>query len=190
MVVKTKQYPTQKYLKECLDYNTETGVFTWKVRPLNHFKSKVLFKRWNTRYSCKIAGSEYKNCTKKYIQIVINNKHYVAHRLAWIFANCAIDRTLEIDHINGSGLDNSMLNLRLVDRLENKKNVRLQSNNKSGTSGVSFYTPRNKWRARIQVESVGIHLGYFNSYEEACDARKNAECKFKFHKNHGSVRPL
>ena len=57
---------TQEYLKECLNYNHETGVFTWKERPEKHFKRNRDFKMWNTIYKFTVAGSP---SAKGYIRI-------------------------------------------------------------------------------------------------------------------------
>ncbi len=50
-----KEYPTKQFLDSILNYNKETGYFTWKVRPVNSFKSNSynVAKRWNDRYSNK-----------------------------------------------------------------------------------------------------------------------------------------
>ena len=45
---------TQKYLQECFDY--VDGKLIWKVRPLEHFKTKRAFSTWNTRFAGKTAG--------------------------------------------------------------------------------------------------------------------------------------
>ena len=81
---------------------------------------------------------------------------------------------LQVDHINLDKSDNRKLNLRLATNAENQRNSRLQSNNTSGLKGVSFYKPRNKYRARIKVDGKEIHLGYYVSIIEASEAYDRA----------------
>jgi len=74
---------------------------------------------------------------------------------------------LQVDHINLDKCDNRKSNLRLATNAENQRNSGLQINNTSGLKGVSFYKPRNKYRARIKVDGKEIHLGYYISIIEA-----------------------
>ena len=53
----------------------------------------------------------------------------------------------------------------------------------SKTVGVS--NRRDKWYARITVDGKNIHLGTFDTEDEAIQARKLAEKKYRFHENHG-----
>ena len=46
-----KQELTQELLKTLLDYNPDTGVFTWKERPLSMFKTEMAGKTWNKRFA-------------------------------------------------------------------------------------------------------------------------------------------
>lgn len=57
-------------------------------------------------------------------------------------------------------------------------NKKLNKNNSSGCKGVSFRPDRGKWRAYIKVNRQDIHLGNFDTYEDACMARKIAEEKY------------
>ena len=75
-------------------------------------------------------------------------------------------------------LDNRRINLRPASDAESIRNRRIQKNNTSGTCGVRFDKSRNKWRARIKVNGKEIHLGYFDTREEAVAARKAAEVKY------------
>ena len=50
-------------------------------------------------------------------------------------------------------------------------NQPIQKNNTSGVSGVSWYAPRGKFRARIKISQREIHLGYYGTFEEAVQAR-------------------
>ena len=85
----------------------------------------------------------------------------------------------EIDHISLDTLDNRSCNLRVVTHQQNQINQPLQRNNTSGVSGVSFYPPRNKYRARIKIGQHDIHLGYYRTFEEAVQARNvGMECMF------------
>lgn len=83
---------------------------------------------------------------------------------------------LEVDHRDGDGLNNRRENLRLATTLQNRLNTGLQRNNKSGRVGV--YVHANKWRAHISNNGRLIHLGTFDTVEEAAAVREAAEAKF------------
>lgn len=54
----------------------------------------------------------------------------------------------------------------------------LRSHNTSGITGVSLHKQTNKWRAYIEYDQKYIHLGLFDTKEEAIKARKLAEIKY------------
>ena len=73
---------------------------------------------------------------------------------------------VNVDHINGNGLDCRRSNLRLADQTLNNANARPRV----GTSrfkGVYFDRSRGKWSARIQSRGRQSFLGRFDSEEEA-----------------------
>ena len=80
-----------------------------------------------------------------------------------------------IDHINRDPLDNRRENLRIVSIQENNMNVSISKRNKSGIAGVCWDKDANKWRATIRYKYKLIHLGRFDTLEEATKARKDAE---------------
>lgn len=82
-----------------------------------------------------------------------------------------------VDHINGDKLDNRKCNLRKCSCQENNRNSsRYYAHNKSTQiRGVSFHTETDKWRAYINIERKQIHLGLFNTIENAISARIQAE---------------
>ena len=85
----------------------------------------------------------------------------------------------EVDHISLDTLDNRSENLRVVTHQQNQINHSLQCNNSSGVSGVDFYPRNEKYRARIKVSQQEIHLGYYDDFEEAVQARNvGMECMF------------
>lgn len=49
-----------------------------------------------------------------------------------------------------------------------------QRNNTSGVTGVGYYKPYSKWRARIQRNGKIKHLGYYDSSELAQMAYEKA----------------
>jgi hypothetical protein len=79
------------------------------------------------------------------------------------------------DHINHMTLDNRRENLRIVTRAQNSQNHRLRADSPSGSTGVSFYAPLNKWRSRIRFGGHETHLGYYDTFGDAVEAyRKRA----------------
>lgn len=81
--------------------------------------------------------------------------------------------------------DNRIENLRLVSGKENMKNKSMQKNNISGVTGVSWNKNRMKWQAQISVNGKIIYLGIFSDFNAAVSARKVAENRYEFHRNHG-----
>lgn len=89
-----------------------------------------------------------------------------------------------IDHINKNKLDNRKDNLRVCSSSINMQNIKVPKNNKTGHIGVSFYKPYGIYRAYITKNGECIHIGYFNSLNEAVIARKEAE-KIYHKETHG-----
>ena len=83
-----------------------------------------------------------------------------------------------IDHIDGDPTNNKWDNLRDVSQQTNNRNLhRARAHNSTRTLGVTKF--RNKFRARITVNGVGIHLGVFTS--EAAAQAAYTEAKQTYH---------
>lgn len=80
---------------------------------------------------------------------------------------------IEIDHIDGNGLNNQRSNLREVTHAQNIQGQKVQRRSKSGYRGVSYFPNagmwkrKKPWRARIKVEGVDVTLGYYATPDEA-----------------------
>ena len=68
------------------------------------------------------------------------------------------------------------------------RNQSVSGKNTSGVTGVYFSKAKKKYVAQIEVNWKVIHLGYFDTLEEAAAARAEANLKFKFNNNHGKGR--
>jgi len=75
-------------------------------------------------------------------------------------------RGLDVDHVNGNGLDNRRSNLRVCTRSENCANSNGHSDRASRFKGV-VAVHGGVWRAKIEVNYRNIHLGRFATEEEA-----------------------
>lgn len=80
-----------------------------------------------------------------------------------------------VDHKNHIILDNRKENLRLCTQCNNMVNQVLSKVNTSGYKGVYWNNEKEKWYAKIGYQNKNIHLGYFDSIEEAFEVRLNAE---------------
>jgi AP2 domain len=78
------------------------------------------------------------------------------------------------DHHNRDSLDNTRVNLRLANDIENQGNRGPNKNNTSGYKGVVFDKSRGNWRAKMAGRTVG---GRFNSPEDAAHAYDEAAQK-------------
>lgn len=84
---------------------------------------------------------------------------------------------LVVDHINGNKLDNRKENLRKCKPINNSQNKGIGLNNQTGVPGVSR-KPNGKYRARIMVNRTEIALGTFCTFEDAVQARQEAQERY------------
>lgn len=88
-----------------------------------------------------------------------------------------IPEGMVIDHINGYPWDNRIENLRLASRAQNNANAVLSTRNTSGFKGVSRKSGKQKWVASLQVDGSDVHIGCFDTAEEAAKAYAEAAKK-------------
>jgi hypothetical protein len=150
---------TADFLRSILDYAPDTGVLSWCAdlnRPGRAFG---------------LAGTISRS---GYIQIGINNKLYLGHRIAWLHFHGKWPKQF-LDHANGNRTDNRIVNLREASRADNNRNRALSAHNSSGFKGV-VVRPDGRISARIGMDGKQIHLGYFASLQDANSAYE-AEAK-------------
>lgn len=151
----------QAYAKaaEVLSYETDTGLFRWKV----------------SRGKCKagqIAGTRH---SEGYVQINTGGKILLAHRLAWFIVHGRLPEPM-VDHRNGVRNDNRIDNLREADHSMNGQNQRsAQKGNKSGVLGVHQRKDTGKWYANIARRGESMSFGPFDSKNKAARAYANAK---------------
>lgn len=81
---------------------------------------------------------------------------------------------LQIDHIDGDGLNNRRSNLRLATNAQNQHNRRFHAGNKSGFKGVFWDPSRSQWMAQITLNGEKVYLGRFRDISDAVAARAKA----------------
>jgi hypothetical protein len=79
-------------------------------------------------------------------------------------------RTERVDHKDLNPLNNRRSNLRLATPAQNVVNSPTRSDNSSGYKGVTFKKDAGKWCARVSNRGKRIHLGYFDTAEDAYEA--------------------
>lgn len=72
-----------------------------------------------------------------------------------------------VDHIDRNPLNNTIRNLRICTKQENAINTPIRSDNATGYKGVSYHKKAGKFRAYIVINGKQIHLGLFDTAEQA-----------------------
>lgn len=81
---------------------------------------------------------------------------------------------MEIDHIDGDGLNNCRSNLRIVTKYENMANCKIHRSGKKSSRfvGVTWSKQAKRWQAQIQIKGKNRFLGHFVIEEDAAEARR------------------
>lgn len=87
------------------------------------------------------------------------------------------DRSLDVDHRDGDGLNNRRANLRTATRSQNISNMRITARNTSGYKGVYWHVKSEKWCANIRVSGKLHYLGTHPTIEAAAEAYAKASAE-------------
>lgn len=134
---------TQEYLKACVIYDAETGIFTARLPAQSRQEGDTL-------------GSS--GGSHGYLSVAVGGKAYLAHRLAWFYVHGEWPE--QIDHIDRDRHNNRIANLRSCTNQENNWN-------KVGATGATWSARRQRWVAKIGHNSKTHTLGYFATLDEA-----------------------
>jgi hypothetical protein len=180
--------PSPAYLRQLLRYEPETGKLYWRERGPESFplgrrwspQSKA--DAWNTRIAGKEAGSIRPD---GYLRVSVDDRLYYAHRLAWA-VHFGVEPPKDIDHIDGDKLNNRLANLRLVEHIENMRNVKRTRQNTSGVAGVTWNKERKRWVARVALGNGARWQRRFSSLDDAMRAIAAKREELGYSKRHGS----
>lgn len=164
-------------IKRLLDYNPETGAFTWKERPPSDFPLLRLYERWRKSFAGRPAGTVNGS---GHLVIRINNQRVRAHRLAWLIMT-GEQPPPEIGHRDRNPANNRWRNLREATRSQNNANSKTKSTNTSGFRGVSRHQD-GRWYAYANFEGKRHYLGLHDTAEQAAEvaAAKRLELHQEF----------
>jgi hypothetical protein len=146
---------SQAMAQRWFDYDPNTGILTSKI----------------SRPRVKAGQSLGSNNSRGYLSTSINNRNEKIHNLIVLWMTGIWPRrdtpTKEIHHADHNRSNNRWSNLCLVTHQQNTWEL-------SDTKGYSYRASKRKYQARIGLNYQIIHLGYFDTPEEASKAYQRA----------------
>lgn len=144
---------TQERLKELFYYNPGDG----------HFRHRI------ARRGVQVGTIAGTINTGGYIQIKVDRRKYMAHRLAFLYMTGDFPNN-QIDHCDLNKTNNRWANIREATATQNQANMRARG--AIPLKGVCEY--KGKYLARIQVGGKKKHIGSFSTAEDAHTAYMKA----------------
>lgn len=155
-----RKLPTVRRLREFFHYDPDSGLFFWKKLPYKTNRIRL--------------GATAGMSVGLYMRLKLDGVFFPAHRAALAITSGVWPKSETIDHLDGNGKNNKLINLREASWAVNQHNRRVpSSSNTTGFLGVvpvpSRQSPK-KFRAQISVSRRNINLGYFATPQEAHQA--------------------
>ena len=187
MTRNAKDLPSVEFIHECFDYDKDTGICTWKERPLHHYMNATMMNRGNAKLANTIIDQTPHS--NGYLHLTLMGVRYPLHRLIWKHVTHE-DPVHSIDHIDNNPLNNKWNNLREANIMENNSNRNTQLNSDK-KKGVSYRKNTNRYRAQIQDNGTTYELGTFLTEDEAyaayCTAARELHGDFANYGNHTPI---
>lgn len=143
---------TVERLRDLVTYDPLTGVFT-------------------SRRTGKSLGSG----SDRYIVLKLDGRQYYGHRLAWLYTKGEWPPGL-LDHDDRNKKNNIFANLKLASKQVNALNrMEASSHSRTKTLGAWRQAGTKKFRSQITINGKSVHLGYFDTAEQANAAYRQAK---------------
>jgi hypothetical protein len=152
---------TQERVRELFDY-CDTGNLTWKIK--YHPTAEI--------------GSYAGTKSGNYRRVGIDGRSYKLHRIIFLWHHGYLPEL--VDHDDRDTLNNKIDNLREASKSCNTKNSKIRLDSKTKITGVFRYGKKNKWASYISNNGKRIHIGIFNTLEEAVLARWRKEIELNW----------
>lgn len=180
---------THEEVLELVTYFPETGEIYWKFRGIKWFSSgKQTAEHNQAIWNGKFAGKRaFVSKSRGYLTSSIFATTIQAHQLAFFYMKGYWAK--EINHIDRNRSNNVWSNLEEVTRSQNSKNRTMQSNNKSGVTGVYWSTRNQLWIAEVMVDQKRVTSKSFDKIEEAEKWIREKYIEFGFSESHGLENP-
>ncbi|ANT45379.1 HNH homing endonuclease [Pectobacterium phage Khlen] len=123
-------------LRDQFSYNKDTGVIIRLARQGNY--------QANTHCTSVCT-------TGNYLKITYRGTQYLQHRVAW-FLHYGTQPPDVIDHVNGNGLDNRIVNLREATTSTNQMNIKATSKSTTGVKGIFPVRGGKLYRAEVCID--------------------------------------
>lgn len=178
---KCKEMPPVEYLRECFDYDPESGILKWSMsRPKGHFRTESKWKSYMTMCSGKEAGCEHikKDGKPFYMQVHVSNvvdrestnSILMVHRICALMGGKPVTKDVLIDHKDGNIWNNRIENLRVATYSQNSMNAARHSDRKTDLpSGVSKNKRGGGYMAKI---ALGTFRTPELAHEAVCKAKQ------------------
>ena len=155
---------THKYLKQCIDYNPETGEFKWKITESNNIYGNDAF----------CVHTDRNNVIT--LRTVILCKGYMTNRLIvfWMTGYMPSPNRIVMN------IDNNALNLKWSNikvGSQSEANMKNRNIGNLASKGVYFNKKCNKYCAQIKINGKQKYLGLFKTEAEAHAAYMKAARK-------------
>jgi hypothetical protein len=144
--------PQGMTLQEAFDWYPKT-----EVEPPPHLSTKCLAWQASVRSESNPYGNFWWGSRTVY-----------AHRVAYELAYGEIPDGMVVDHRCWNPRCVNPDHLRLATRKQNNENLsQVPKNSTSGIRGVTWHKGGRKWRAHVKHNGKEVHLGFFDSIEDA-----------------------
>lgn len=152
--------PDQQYLLSRLTYDPDTGHLTWR--------SRVIRSRYDAAWNGRFAGARA-GCVdpRGYGRLALDGARYKAHRVIWKMMT-GNEPAPVLDHSSCVKDDNRWASIREASNVENNRNSLGRPSSGRGAKNVYWFPRSKQWRVRIGMNYRSIHLGLFDTLEEAC----------------------
>lgn len=148
-------------LLQVLRYDSETGIFTWRVKPSNAIQIGD-----RAGSLAQIYDKKGRKTGKFRGRIAVDGRDYATSRLVWFYMTGEWPPN-QIDHRDTDTLNDRWVNLRLADNSGNGANKAVRQDSSTGVKGVFAKSGRKSgYEARITVRGEKIYLGYARTLAE------------------------